>query len=171
MSAAQAAWPRNGAPSPAPSSSLSSSSSSSSSSSHVPQHAPTQGAGPAAVQAQQGRQPWSLLSALSISMYQSLSFSRSPSFERTRYIVSTCTFIAIIYLRTLHCLFFGTGALSCAVLGESPPLLYLCLRRCFGKKKQEGMKNIKGGRTSLLHRSYWVAHTHASSITDHYRLV
>ncbi|KAF8984878.1 hypothetical protein BGZ46_006677 [Entomortierella lignicola] len=63
-------------------------------------------------------QPRSLLSALSISLYQSLSFSRSPSFERTRYIASTCTFIAIIYLRTLHCLFFGTGALSCAVLAK-----------------------------------------------------
>ncbi|KAK3843118.1 MAG: hypothetical protein J3R72DRAFT_441660 [Linnemannia gamsii] len=64
------------------------------------------------------RQPWSFISALSISLYQSLSFSRSPSFERTRYIASTCTFIAIIYLRTLHCLFFGTGALSCAVLAK-----------------------------------------------------
>ncbi|KAG0319951.1 hypothetical protein BGZ99_004833 [Dissophora globulifera] len=53
-----------------------------------------------------------------MSLYESMSFSRSPSFERTRYIVSTCTFIAIIYLRTLHCLFFGTGALSCAVLAQ-----------------------------------------------------
>ncbi|KAF9180936.1 hypothetical protein BGZ51_005794 [Haplosporangium sp. Z 767] len=66
----------------------------------------------------QQRQPWALLGALSVSLYQSLSFSRSPSFERTRYIASTCTFIAIIYLRTLHCLFFGTGALSCAVLAH-----------------------------------------------------
>ncbi|KAG0269988.1 hypothetical protein DFQ27_001249 [Actinomortierella ambigua] len=60
----------------------------------------------------------SVLGALSISLYESMSFSRSPSFERTRYIVSTCTFITIIYLRTLHCLFFGTGALSCAVLAK-----------------------------------------------------
>lgn len=69
-------------------------------------------------------QPRSVLGALSISLYQSLSFSRSPSFERTRYIASTCTFIAIIYLRTLHCLFFGTGALSCAVLGKDYPFLF-----------------------------------------------
>lgn len=62
--------------------------------------------------------PRSVIGALSISLYESMSFSRSPSFERTRYIASTCTFIAIIYLRTLHCLFFGTGALSCAVLAQ-----------------------------------------------------
>ncbi|KAF9570788.1 hypothetical protein EC968_001388 [Mortierella alpina] len=69
-------------------------------------------------QEQPQQRPGSVLGALSISLYQSLSFSRSPSFERTRYIASTCTFIAIIYLRTLHCLFFGTGALSCAVLAN-----------------------------------------------------
>ncbi|GJJ68548.1 dolichyldiphosphatase [Entomortierella parvispora] len=111
MSAVQAtAWPSQGAPSSA-------SSSSSPSSPHA--QAPAQTQEPAATVPQgRGQQPWSLLSALSISMYQSLSFSRSPSFERTRYIASTCTFIAIIYLRTLHCLFFGTGALSCAVLAK-----------------------------------------------------
>ncbi|KAF9094077.1 hypothetical protein BGX29_009687 [Mortierella sp. GBA35] len=84
------------------------------------------------------RQPWSFISALSISLYQSLSFSRSPSFERTRYIASTCTFIAIIYLRTLHCLFFGTGALSCAVLAKC---LKHVIRQPRPKQTDRGMQD------------------------------
>ena len=138
MSTTQAAaWPSQGAPSLSSSSPSSSTSSSSNTTARVP-------AQPAATAVPQGhgRQPWSLLSALSISMYQSLSFSRSPSFERTRYIASTCTFIAIIYLRTLHCLFFGTGALSCAVLGESS-LDVLCSVSKIGKQSME--KQERGG--------------------------
>ena len=87
------------------------------------------------------RQPWSFISALSISLYQSLSFSRSPSFERTRYIASTCTFIAIIYLRTLHCLFFGTGALSCAVLGKYHTASFILCSLCFSLSLQSILSN------------------------------
>lgn len=91
-------------------------------------HAHAQAQARAQAQAQaRPYQPRSVLGALSISLYQSLSFSQSPSFERTRYIASTCTFIAIIYLRTLHCLFFGTGALSCAVLGKDISFFVLAL--------------------------------------------